>query len=48
MDTKINELILEGGKIVQRTDEFCIVEKNGQFYCVDKNGNITPQHIICD
>ena len=31
MEQKINELLNEGGKIIERNSEFCIVEQNGKY-----------------
>ena len=48
MEQKINDILNEGGKIVERNDEFCIVEQNGKYLHITKNGEIQVQQVICD
>ena len=42
------QLLNEGGKIIERNSEFCIVEQNGKYLQITKNGEIQVQHVICD
>ena len=48
MEQKIKVILNEGGKIVERNDEFCIVEQNGKYFQITKEGEIQVQHVICD
>lgn len=48
MEQAINQLLNEGGKIIERNNEFCIVEKNGQYFQINQAGDVQLQHVICD